>query len=83
LVLGLSWQKIKLSSSSGFGNCDVMTRLTRLTILEKYRPNFSNGLSQFSKKISMILRGIYFTITNKDHDSTLIRDNCKLKMEKG
>jgi len=35
LVLGLSWQKIKLSSSNGFGNCDVMTRLAGLTILGK------------------------------------------------
>jgi hypothetical protein len=40
-------------------------------------------LPQFSKKLSMIWRGIYFTITIKDHDSTLIRDSCKLKMEKG
>jgi hypothetical protein len=30
LVLGLSWQKIKLSFLSGFGNLVVMTRLAGL-----------------------------------------------------
>jgi len=41
-VLGLSWQKITLSSSSGFGNWEVMTKLVRQTSL---RDNTDQSLS--------------------------------------
>jgi hypothetical protein len=52
-------------------------------IKEKYRPQFINGVPQFSKKFSGIWRGIYSTIINKDHDSTLICADCKLKLGNG
>jgi hypothetical protein len=52
-------------------------------IREKYKPSFSNGLPQFSKRLSVTWKGIYSTITSNDQDSTLIRNSCKLQTEKG
>lgn len=50
---------------------------------KQYKPSFKNGLTLFTKRLSLIWSGIYTTINFGDHIFFPLRDNCKLPAGNG